>query len=152
MQEQITNVLVSFQGNRSELIPMLQAMQKELGYLSEEGMAAIARHTGITESQVYGVATFYTQFYFAPRGKHEIKVCCGTACHVRGGTRILETLESQLKVKCGETTSDQNFSLERVACVGSCALAPVVMVDDDVYGRLESKKVRGVIDKYAPEV
>lgn len=152
MQDQIKNVLADFQGERSELIPILQAMQRELGYLSEEGMKAIARHAGMTESQVYGVATFYTQFYFAPRGKHEVKVCCGTACHVRGGTRVLETLESQLDIKCGETTSDQNYSLERVACVGSCALAPVVMVDDDVYGRLESKKVKGVLDKYAPEV
>ena len=152
MQEKIDKVLSAFNGDRSELIPMLQAMQKEFGYLSEEGMKAIAKHIGMAESQVYGVATFYAQFYFAPRGKHEIKVCSGTACHVKGGARILETLESQLKIKCGETTADRNFSLEKVACVGSCALAPVVMIDDNVHGRLESKKVKGVLDKYASEV
>lgn len=152
MQEKIDKVLSAFNGDRSELIPMLQAMQKELGYLSEEGMQAIAKHIGMAESQVYGVATFYAQFYFAPRGKHEIKVCSGTACHVKGGARILETLESQLKIKCGETTADRNFSLEKVACVGSCALAPVVMIDNNVHGRLESKKIKGVLDKYASEV
>ena len=150
MQERIDKVLASFKGERSELIPMLQAMQKEFGYLSEEGMQAIAKHIGMAESQVYGVATFYAQF-ICPR-KHEIKVCSGTACHVKGGARILETLESQLKIKCGETTADRNFSLEKVACVGSCALAPVVMIDNNVHGRLESKKIKGVLDKYASEV
>ncbi len=152
MEAKIQKVLQDYQQSRNDLIPMLQAVQDELGYLPEEGIRAIARYAKLPESKVYGVATFYAQFYFEPRGEHEVKVCCGTACHVRGAGRLLETLESQLGVACSETTKDMNFSLERVACVGSCALAPVVMIDDDVYGRLESKKIRGVLEKYAKKV
>ncbi len=152
MEDRVKVILSSFQGQRSELIPMLQAVQNEYGYLSEQQIKAIARYLGVPESQVFGVATFFAQFYFTPRGKHEIKVCVGTACHVKGANRILDAFERELGVCCGETTSNAQFSLEKVACVGSCAIAPVVMVADNVYGRLETKKVKGVLEKYEQEV
>lgn len=152
MEEVIKNVLQDFKGRRNDLIPMLQALQHEVGYLSEEGMKAIASYIGIPESKVYGTATFYSQFYFAPRGEKEVKVCLGTACHVRGALQIVDSMERELGIKCGGTTCDQKFSLERVNCVGACALAPVVMIGDEVYGRMEAKKVKGVLEKSADEV
>ena len=152
MEDRVKVILSSFQGQRSELIPMLQAVQNEFGFLSEQQIKAIAKYLGVPESQVYGVATFFAQFYFAPRGKHEIKVCIGTACHVKGANRILDAFERELGVCCGETTANAQFSLEKVACVGSCAIAPVVMIADNVYGRLETKKVKGVLEKYDTEV
>ncbi len=150
MEERIRTVLASFEGKRNDLIPMLQAVQDELGHLSDTAMKEIASYVGMPESKVYGVATFYSQFYFEPRGEHEIKVCLGTACHVTGGLQIVDAMERELGVKCGGTTCDQKFSLERVNCVGACAIAPVVMVDDDVYGRLEAKTVKEVLEKHAP--
>lgn len=152
MEDRVQEILSSFQGQRSELIPMLQAVQNEFGFLSEQQIKAIAKYLGVPESQVFGVATFFAQFYFTPRGKHEIKVCIGTACHVKGANRILDAFERELGVCCGETTANAQFSLEKVACVGSCAIAPVVMIANNVYGRLETKKVKGVLEKYEPEV
>lgn len=145
MQEQISKALSLFKGKRNEIIPMLQAVQNEIGYLPEEAIQRIADQIGMPESKVYGTATFYSQFYFNPRGRNSVKVCLGTACHVRGGMQIMEALERELKINAGGTTDDFRFSLERVNCVGSCALAPVVMVNDDVFGRVESKQVKEVI-------
>lgn len=149
MEERIKEILASFEGNQRELIPMLQAVQHEEGYLSDLAMKEIASYIGLPESKVYGVATFFSQFYFEPRGEHEIKVCLGTACHVKGALQLIDAMERELNVKCGGTTCDNKFSLERVNCVGACALAPVVMVDDKVYGRLEAKKVKEVLEKSA---
>lgn len=145
-------LLIPFEGKRNELIPMLQTVQEEFGYLPEESFDVIASYVRIPASKVYGTATFYSQFYFEPRGDYEVKVCLGTACHVKGAMQVMEAFERELDVCCGETTSDKKFSLERVNCVGSCALAPVVMVDDDVYGRVEAKKVKEVLEKSASEV
>ncbi len=147
MTEQIKTIASSFEGSRNDLIPMLQAVQDEMGYLSDTAMKEISSYLGIPESKVYGVATFYSQFYFEPRGEHEIKVCLGTACHVSGGLQIVDALERELDVKCGGTTADQKYSLERVNCVGACAIAPVVMVDDKVYGRVQPKKVKEVLEQ-----
>ncbi len=149
MEERIRAVLSSFEGNRDDLIPMLQAVQHEMGYLSDVAMTEIATYIGMPESKVYGVATFYSQFHFAPRGEHEVKVCLGTACHVRGALQIVDSMERELGVKCGGTTCDQKHSLDRVNCVGACAIAPVVMIDDKVYGRMEAKKIKEVLEKSA---
>jgi len=108
----------------------------------------IADFTGVSQGEIFGVASFYAQFRFTKPGKHTIKVCLGTACHVRGGDRILEFLEHQLKIKPGQTTPDEQFSLERVACFGCCALAPVVVVDKDVHGRMSSTKARKLLSQY----
>ena len=152
MQEQTSKALSGFEGKTNEVIPMLQAVQNEIGYLPEEAIRDIADIIGIPESKVYGTATFYSQFYFSPRGKRTIKVCLGTACHVRGGMQVMEALEREMGINAGETTQDFKFSLERVNCVGSCALAPVVMVDDDVFGRLVPKQAKEVLEKSDPEV
>ncbi len=152
MQEQTSKALSAFEGKRSEVIPMLQAVQDEIGYLPEEAVREIAEIIGMPESKVYGTATFYSQFYFSPRGKRTVKVCLGTACHVRGGMQVMEALEREMDIKAGETTEDFKFSLERVNCVGSCALAPVVMVDDDVFGRVVSKEAKEVLNQSDPEV
>ncbi len=122
-----------FEPRPQYLIPILQFIQGEEGYLPQEAMGAAARFLRVSESKVYGVASFYAQFYFEPRGRHNVTVCRGTACHVRGSARLLAEMEKQLGVKAGGTTRDLEFSLETVACYGSCALAPVVVVDGKVY-------------------
>ena len=141
MTEELSTILSSYQGSKEELIPILQHVQEELGYLPEDEMVDIARFTGVPESKVYGVASFYAQFRFNPVGENIIQVCRGTACHVRGAQQVLDELSRQLDIGEGETTEDLKYTLETVACIGCCALAPCVMVNKDVYGRLTRQKV-----------
>lgn len=141
-EQSIQQVLSRFKGQRRELIPILQALQEMFGYLPEDALREVAGFLSVSESKVYGAATFYAQFHFAKRGRHNIKVCCGTACHVRGAAPILEALERELGINCGGTTEDFEYNLERVACVGSCALAPVVVIDDKVFGLMEAKRIK----------
>ena len=145
MLDAISSALSGFPKERSNLIPVLQFIQREHSYLSEEGIQIVAQHFGISASEVYGVATFYNQFRFHPPGKHQIKVCLGTACHVVGGDIILENFERKLGITEGETTSDREFGLERVACVGCCALAPVAVVDETTHGHMAPSKVEGIL-------
>ncbi len=130
---------------RKHLIPILQMIQERHAYLPPEAIKIVAEHLKIPICEVYGVATFYNQFRFHPPGRHPIKVCLGTACHVRAGDIILENFERKLEIKDGETTPDKEFSIERVACVGCCALAPVAIVDDTVHGRMAPSKVEGLL-------
>jgi NADH-quinone oxidoreductase E subunit len=132
----LAKVLGKYRGAKGALIPVLQEAQAALGYLPKDAIAAIAEGLSIPVSQVYGVATFYTQFRLKPAGKHLIRVCHGTACHVGGAGAISEALEEALQVKDGQTTSDGKFTLESVACLGCCSLAPVMMIDGETYGRL----------------
>ncbi len=148
MREQLSPILAPYRRQRGGLIPVLQKVQEELGYLPEEAVSEIAHFLGVSESEVYGVASFYAQFQFIRQGEHTIKVCQGTACHVRGGRRIFEAVEREINIQPGETTKDYKFSLERVACFGSCALAPVMVVDKTVYGRMTPAKAREVLGKY----
>jgi len=144
MRERLQPIFEAYPGHREVLIPVLQKTQAELGYLSEEAITEIARHLGLSSSDIYGVASFYAQFRFEQPGEHEVKVCQGTACHVRGSGRILGEVERELGIHPGETTADYKFSLERVACVGCCALAPVMIVDGVVHAKMtvaESKKI-----------
>ena len=134
-----------FESRPEQLIPALQWVQQAEGYLSREAMDAVAEHLRISRSKVFGVASFYSQFHFEPRGRHEITVCRGTACHVRGSARLLAELEAMLEIEPGGTTPDRLFSLETVACLGSCALAPVV-VEDKVYGRQTSASVKRLVE------
>ena len=143
----LKNVFDRYQGTTNELIPILQDTQETFGYLPEEAMKGIAQFIRVPESHVYGVATFYEQFYFTRRGKHQIKVCYGTACHVKGATRVIETFERELGICHGETTEDYEYTLERVACVGACALAPVVVVGKKVYGDVAPGKVKKILGK-----
>ena len=143
--EEIADILQKFGKKRDNLIPVLQELQNIQGYISRDIVAATARYLDISESDIYGVASFYTQFRFTRPGDHMIKVCLGTACHVRGGERIKAEISKQIGIEPGQTTPDYKFSLERVACFGSCALAPVVVIDDAVHGRMTPKKVRELI-------
>ena len=147
MQELLNAIFASFQGKQEELIPILQQVQVELGYLPEEAMFAIADFTGVPESGVYAVATFYAQFRFTPIGKTHVMVCRGTACHVRGAPRILDEVERQLEIKEGETTDDLEYSLETVACIGACGLSPCIMANNKVHAKLTRKKVAKLFAK-----
>jgi NADH-quinone oxidoreductase subunit E len=137
--------VAGFASRREQLIPILQRIQKRYGYLSAEALRTVAAHLGLAPSEVYGVATFYNQFRFHPPGHHQIKVCLGTACHVVGAGIILENFERKLQIHEGETTPDGEFSIERVACVGCCALAPVVVVDETTHGKVAPSKVEGLL-------
>lgn len=149
--EQIRERLSETGRERSRLIPILQMIQTELSYLPPDAIHLVAGHLDIPPSEVYGVATFYNQFRFNPPGKHPIKVCLGTACHVKGGEIILENFERKLGIKDGETTEDREFSIERVACVGCCALAPVALVGETVHGGMAPSKVEGLFTRIQVE-
>jgi NADH-quinone oxidoreductase subunit E len=142
MDSTIQTIFSEFQGKQEEIIPIMQKVQDTYGYLPENSMREIAQFANIPESQVYGVATFYAQFRFTPRGEKRGMVCQGTACHVNGASKILEEIETALGIKEGQTTDDLEFSLETVACIGACSLAPAVMINGKVETRLDSKKVR----------
>ena len=137
--------LKSFPKNRGSLIPILQNIQGAHSYLASESIAMVAEHLEVPPCEIYGVATFYNQFRFNPPGKNPIKVCLGTACHVKSGDIILENFERKLEITENETTPDREFSLERVACVGCCALAPVAVVGETVHGHMAPSKVEGLI-------
>jgi len=147
----IDEVLTKHRGEEGALIPILQETQEIYGYLSEEVLAAIGKRLHIPLSRIYGVVSFYAQFYTTPRGRHIIKSCQGTACHVRGAKGVLESLTRELKVEPGGTTHDLNFSLETVACVGTCFLGPVIMIDKDYYGKLTPKRAVDAVKKYTPK-
>jgi NADH-quinone oxidoreductase subunit E len=143
--EQLTSVIQSFGKERKNLLPILQMVQQELAYIPPEAIQMVAEHLEIAASVVYGVATFYNQFRFNPPGKHPVKVCLGTACHVKGGEIILENFARKLGIQDGDTTPDREFSIDRVACVGCCALAPVALVGETVHGHMAPSKVEGMI-------
>ena len=148
MTTELAEVFARHGRERSDLIPILQEAQDELGYLSRETMLAIARRVRIPSSSVLGVATFYAQFYLQPRGRHRLVVCRGTACHVRGGREIRESVERKLGIRAGETTGDLLFSFETVACLGTCALAPVQVIDAKYYGGMTPERVGTILDEY----
>jgi NADH-quinone oxidoreductase subunit E len=142
----LETILTEYGRERDNLIPLLQEVQERFHFLSPEAVQAVADHLELSENDVYGVATFYAQFRFVPPGLHHIKVCEGTACHVRGSDRILDAISRSTGLEPGQTGEDGQFSLERVACFGSCALAPVVVVDDKVYGRMTAAKTNKLIE------
>lgn len=145
--ETLPDLLSAFDTHRGSLIPILQMVQKTFSYLPTEAIRTVARYLTITASEVYGVATFYNQFRFTPPGRYPIRVCLGTACHVRGGDIILENFERKLGIREGETTVDREFSVERVACVGCCALAPVALVGEAVHGKMAPSKIEGLFTR-----
>jgi NADH-quinone oxidoreductase subunit E len=147
IRQTTTAILSSHGREREHLIPILQDIQERMSYLPAEVLQAVADHLGLSENDVYGVATFYAQFRFHPPGRHRIKVCLGTACHVRGGDLVLDAITRKVGIAPGQTTEDGSFSLERVACLGSCALPPVMVVDDKVYGRMSARKAKRLIEE-----
>lgn len=140
-QELFTKILPFFERKRSELIPILQQIQANFVYLPEEAISPITTFLNITEGQVYSVASFYDEFRLTPLGRNRVTVCRGTACHIRGAPQILEETEKLLDLKEGETTSDQEYTLESVACIGCCALAPCIRINRDVHGEMTPEKL-----------
>jgi NADH:ubiquinone oxidoreductase subunit E len=143
----LDNILEEFKGKKGIVIPVLQRAQSAYGYLPKEVLAAISEKTGIPLSQLMGVATFYAQFRLTRQGKNLVRVCDGTACHVRGAPKSVEAIENALNIKAGGTSADYKFSMEIVYCLGSCGLAPVAVVNDKVYGQIEPKKIVEQLEK-----
>lgn len=147
--EQFEHMLKKYRGNSAKLIPVMQETQAQFGYVPVEAIKRISQELRLPASEIYGVATFYGQFHLKPRGKNIIKVCTGTACHVRGGGKVLEAIKKNLGLEDGEfTTKDMLFTLEPVACLGACGMAPVIMINDDAYGRLTPEDIPAIIAQY----
>ncbi|HHV07531.1 MAG TPA: NADH-quinone oxidoreductase subunit NuoE [Firmicutes bacterium] len=145
---ELEEILARHKGERGALIPILQEVQDVYGYISQDAIKEIAKETKVPATDIFGVATFYAQFHLKPRGRHVVRVCQGTACHVRGGAKILAEVEKQLGIQPGETTEDLRYTLEPVACLGCCGLAPVMMVDEDTHGRLTADNVAEILARY----
>jgi NADH-quinone oxidoreductase subunit E len=150
-EEQLSVILERHGRENNVLIPLLLEIQKGLGYLPEEGMKRVASFLGIKPIDVWGVVTFFNQFRLTPLGRNHIKVCVGTACHLAGGRLVLEALEREIEIKVGETAGDGNFSLERVACIGCCMLAPVVVIKDKIYPKMSPFKTEETLIPYRQE-
>ncbi|MEG3225163.1 MAG: NADH dehydrogenase [Methanobacteriales archaeon Met13] len=148
MKKDLNEILSAYNGEKSDLIPILQEIQSNQGYLSDGTMKEVSIFTGVPESEIYGVATFYTQFRFTPKGKKHIMVCKGTTCHVKGAPQIVEGMERHLGIKEGETTPDLEYSLESVRCVGNCARAPCALVNEEVESKITLRGVKRIFRKY----
>jgi NADH-quinone oxidoreductase subunit E len=148
MNNKVTEIINKYSGDKGQLVSILQDIQAECYYLPEEALMQVSETMGIPASRVYDVATFFKAFSLQPRGKHIINVCLGTACHVRGGSRVLETMERCLSIKRSQTTKDRKFTLETVNCMGCCAVGPAVKIDGDYYGHMSTDKVNGLLAKF----
>lgn len=145
---QVDAILAKYEGQKGSLIPILQEVQGLYNYLPKDVLEYVAVKTGVPISEIYGVVTFYSLFHLNPRGRNIIRVCQGTACHVRGGKLILQALEKGLGIKAGHTTEDLRYTLETVACIGACGLAPVMQINDDTHGRLTPDKLPAILKRY----
>ena len=149
MSEVIEKVISKYSNSgRDSLIPLLQEIQEETGYISEEAIVKIGKQLKLPTSKIYGVATFYNQFRFEPRGKYHVQVCRGTACHVLGSLTVLQELEKTIKAKAGQTTRDGMFSIEVVACIGACGLAPVICVNGTFHANVNAQSIKEIIETY----
>jgi NADH-quinone oxidoreductase subunit E len=146
MESALEKILSPYKGKKGIVVPVLQELQARYGYVSQEAVEAMARELKISENEIFGVATFYAQFRFQPPGKHTLKVCLGTACHVRGAVTVLEELERTLGVASGQTTKDGLFTLETVMCLGCCAQGPMLVVDESYHGNMHPSKVKPLLD------
>ena len=148
MASKVEAIIKKYEGDKGQLVSMLQDIQTEYHYLPKDALDEVVTLLGVPASQVYSVATFFKAFSLTPRGRHLIKVCLGTACHVRGAAKVVEKMEIDLGVKRTETTPDQRYTLETVNCVGCCALGPMVMIDEKYHGQISSDKVSPLLAKY----
>jgi len=145
---QVDKIITSFKGKPGALIPVLEEVQSVLGYLPTAALMVVAKGLTIPIANVYGVVTFYSFFSMVPKGRHNVRVCLGTACYVKGVQKILNKLSDTLGIKSGGCTEDRRFSLETVRCLGVCGIAPVIVVDEDAHGLLEAKTVEKILDQY----
>ena len=150
-QERLETIFSHFEGRPADLIPVLQEIQDGYNYLPKDELKAVAHRLNVPLTQVYSVATFFKMFSLEPKGRHQIRVCLGTACHLRGGQRLVETFGRRLGVDAGHTTEDMNFSLETVGCMGSCAQAPLLMIDDKYFGRMSVDRIPKILKQYKPQ-
>lgn len=150
-REKIDRVLKKYQDDPGPLISILQEIQDIFGYLPREALSYLCERLKIPESRIWGIVTFYAQFYLEPRGKNTIRVCMGTACHVRGAVKILDELQRTLGIKSGESTRDLKFSLETVRCLGTCFLAPVIMINHNYFGKLTPDRIKRILAQYQGE-
>jgi NADH-quinone oxidoreductase E subunit len=149
--EQFEKIIAGYEGQRWALLPLLEKVQETIGYIPPQAIPIIASSLGLFPSQVQGVISFYALFYTEPQGKNIVRVCRGTACHVRGGKTVLKLIKQKLGVEDGETTPDYKFSLETVACIGCCAQAPNIVVNKNIYGQMNPKKITTILDDYGSE-
>ena len=147
-KEAVKNICASFNNSPGELINVLHKTQEHFGYLPEEIQREIAKNLKVSVATVYGVVTFYSFFTMTPKGKNPISVCMGTACYVRGAEKVVDELKKELGIKVGDVTEDGKFSLDCLRCVGACGLAPVVMIGEKVYGRVEASQIKGILQSY----
>ncbi len=149
--ERIDKIIAGYYGQRWPLLPLLEKIQDTVGYIPPEAISPIAKALGLFPSQVQGVISFYALFYTKPKGKNIVRVCRGTACHVRGGKTVLKLIKQHLNIEDGSTTPDFKFSLETVACIGCCAQAPNIVVNRNIYGHMNPKKITVILDEYGRE-
>lgn len=148
MEQQIARIVSKYQADPGSIIAILQDVQEEFSYLPRPALVGVSRQLAVPLSRVLSLATFYKAFSLKPKGRHPVHVCLGTACHVRGAQLVIEKFERELGLKTGETSPDQSFSLDAVRCVGCCGLAPVVMVGEEIHGKITPAKVTGLVKKY----
>jgi len=146
--KRINEIIDKYNGEKTSVISILLDIQKEYNYLPKNALRIVAKELDMFLSEIYTIATFYKAFSLKPRGKHVITVCLGTACHVRGGSKIADALSRELSIECGETTEDMEFTLETVNCLGACALGPVLVVNEEYHGNLSVGQVKGLLKKY----
>lgn len=147
-ETKLKEIITCYKGQKGSLITVLQEAQGIYGYLPQEILKLVAKEMKIPIAEVYGVATFYSQFRFTPMGRNVIRICLGTACHVRGALKVLKTLEKELGIQSGETTGDGKFTLETVACIGACGLAPVISINNKVHGNMTPQMAVKLLDQY----
>lgn len=149
MEKNVKNIISKHPGaGRESLIPVLQEIQEKEGFLSEDSIIEVGKELNLPSSKIYGVATFYNQFRFQPVGKYHIQLCRGTACHVLGSESVMEELSKELNIKAGETTTDGLFSMEVVACIGACGLAPVISINGNFHAKVTKESVKEIIEMY----
>lgn len=152
MKDKVKEIVQKYNSDKGFLVPILQDVQKALNYLPREALNAVSKNLDIPISRVFEVATFYKAFSLKPRGKHQLSLCMGTACHVRGATLIQDSVERTLNVKSGETTPDLKFTFETVNCLGACALGPILVVDEEYHGQVNLSKTNKILKKLGKEV
>jgi len=147
-ENDIKNIVYKYEDVEGNLIPILHEVQDYYGYLPEVVQKAVAKYTGVSLAEIYGVVTFYSRFTTEPTGKYKVGICLGTACYVKGAQKVLDEFKRELGIDVNETTEDGEFSIDATRCVGACGLAPVVMVNEKVYGKVEPKEVKAILAKY----
>lgn len=146
--EKLLQIAKKYEGNPKDIIEALHEVQNLYGYISDDAQKCLSKHLNVPMSEIYGIITFYSRFKLKPKGKYNIQICLGTACYVKGSAKIMEAFEKELNIKSGDITEDGMFSLEEVRCIGACGLAPAIVVNEDVYGKVTPDQVKEIIEKY----